>query len=159
MWNLLSRWSGGLIGPAGAPVEVPAGRTPDSDSSLRQHEIAEIEFISMIAVVTLTVEELAQQQGAMLLADLLDTLVEKGRRHIVLDIQNVRYMDSACIGCMVEALNRVVLAGGGIALANPASSVSNLFRLTRLDRVFPICSDVLAAVNAVERGFKPIPLS
>lgn len=158
MWNLLTRWSGGLFGDQKAPAEVPAAGDPAA-SRFRHHEIAEIEFINAIAVVTLTVEELSQQQGAVLLADLLDELVESGARYLVLDIQNVRYMDSACIGCMVEALNRVVHAGGGIALANPASGVSNLFRLTRLDRVFPICGDVLAAMNAVERGLRPQAVS
>jgi anti-sigma B factor antagonist len=61
-------------------------------------------------------------------------------------------MDSACLGCLVEVLNRMATSGGKIALANTANRVQYLFRLTRLDRVFPICPDVMAAIEAVERA-------
>jgi hypothetical protein len=42
--------------------------------------------------------------------------------------------------------------GGKIALANTANRVQYLFRLTRLDRVFPICQDVMSAIEAIERA-------
>jgi anti-anti-sigma factor len=60
-------------------------------------------------------------------------------------------MDSACLGCLVEALNKLASSGGKIALANTANSVQYLFKMTQLDRVFPICSDVMAALAALER--------
>jgi hypothetical protein len=34
---------------------------------------------------------------------------------------------------------------------NPSQSVSYLFKLTKLDRLFPICRDVMMAISAVER--------
>ena len=78
------------------------------------------------------------------------TLAQLKTRHIVLDLQNVQFMDSACLGCLVEALNLMAASGGKIALANADHSVASLFRLTRLDRVFPICPDVMSALEAVE---------
>ena len=42
-------------------------------------------------------------------------------------------------------------SGGKIAIANGEQSVQQLFRMTRLDRVFPICRDVMSAIQAVER--------
>jgi len=86
-----------------------------------------------------------------MLTELLDELEQTGAIHFVLDIQNVQFMDSACLGCLVQALNRMARTGGRIALANTANSVQYLFRMTQLDRVFPICSDVMAALTAVER--------
>ena len=70
--------------------------------------------------------------------------------HFILDVSTVQYMDTACLGCLVEALNRLAARGGQIALVNPNHSVHYIFRLTRLDRVFRICSDVMAAMEAVE---------
>ena len=75
-----------------------------------------------------------------------------GVRHVVLDLQNVQYMDSMCVGVLVELLTTLKEAGGRIALVNAASNVEYLFKLTRLDRVFPICRDVMKAIEAVERG-------
>jgi anti-sigma B factor antagonist len=103
------------------------------------------------AVATLTVTELSQEEGAERLADLLYELGETGAMHYVLDVQNVQYMDTACLGCLVEALNGMAARGGRIAVVNPNHSVHYIFRLTRLDRVFSICSDVMSALEAVER--------
>jgi anti-anti-sigma factor len=56
-----------------------------------------------------------------------------------------------CIGVLVELLTTLKEAGGRIALVNASTNVEYLFKLTRLDRVFPICRDVMKAIEAVER--------
>lgn len=135
-----------------APADVSAEPSQPVEIPRIGPSIAEIELIGSTAVATLTVTELTADEGAEGLADLLFDLTESGAKHFVLDIQNVQYMDSACLGCLVEFLNRMAVSGGRIALANTAHSVQYLFRLTRLDRVFPICKDVMAALDAVERA-------
>lgn len=152
MWNPFSRRSQ-------TPVDSTAGRhgsitglAPNGDGAhAPRNRIAEVQCMGSSAVATLTVTELTQQQGVEMLAELLDELSATGARHFVLDIQNVQFMDSACLGCLVEALNHMSKDGGRIALANTANSVQYLFRMTRLDRVFPICGDVMSALAAVER--------
>lgn len=144
MWKLFSRKSDVAIAPA-EPVFTPANR------SAIKINIAEIELMGATAVATLTVTELSRDHGAELLAGLLDELASSGATHFVLDIQNVQFMDSTCLGCLVEALNRLAATGGRIALVNADHSVAYLFRMTRLDRVFPVCTDVMAALKAVER--------
>ena len=52
---------------------------------------------------------------------------------------------------LVELLTTLKEAGGRIALVNASANVEYLFKLTRLDRVFPICRDVMKAIEAVER--------
>lgn len=157
MWNPFSR-RGGQPAPNDAERD-PAARASVLDpfetggvARTIRNKIAEVHRMGPTAVATLTVTELTQEKGVELLADLLDELAETGARHFILDIQNVQFMDSACLGCLVEALNRMAKNGGRIALANTANSVQYLFRMTQLDRVFPICSDVMAALAAVERS-------
>lgn len=147
MWNPFS------IRRSQAAVEMPLEQPAEAYEERPAHaKIAEIERIGPTAVATLTVTELTQERGVEMLADLLEELLNSGANHFVLDIQNVQFMDSACVGCLVDALNRMAKAGRGrIALANPAKSVQYLFRMTQLDRVFPICADVMAALTAVER--------
>lgn len=72
-------------------------------------------------------------------------------RHLVLDLQNVEYMDSGAIGSLVSLLTQLHKLGGRIALVNTQRNVQFLFKLTRLDRLFPICTDVLRAIERVER--------
>lgn len=114
--------------------------------------LATLELLGKTAIATVTVSELTGATAARLVNDLLDEFAQARVRHFVFDLQNVTYMDSACIGVMVELLTRIQTAGGRIALVNAGQSVSYLFKLTRLDRLFPICRDVMQAIAAVERG-------
>ena len=128
----------------------PSISQPDSYRPAPMGPIAETEMMGQTAVATLTTTELSQEQAAEQLAELLHELSETGAMHFVLDVQNVQYMDTACLGCLVEALNRLSVCGGRIALVNPNQSVHYVFRLTRLDRVFRMCPDVMSALEAVE---------
>jgi anti-sigma B factor antagonist len=154
MWKLLSRITGSQR-PEPEPARLVL-QDPESDAEPVQRGIAAVEHVgSSTVVATLTVTELTQEQGVNMMAELLQELIDSGAVNFVLDIQNVQYMDSACLGCLVEALNRVSSMGGRIALANTHHSVEYLFRLTRLDRVFPICGNVVAALDLLQ---KPAPV-
>ena len=83
---------------------------------------------------------------------LVGTAETPGAKHIVFDLQNVQYMDSGCIGVMVELLNSIQASGGRIAMVNAGHNVEYLFKLTRLDRLFPVCRDVMKAIRVVERA-------
>src|SRR5262245_8216279 len=50
-----------------------------------------------------------------------------GVRHVVLDLQNVQYMDSMCVGVLVELLTTLKEAGGRIALVNASTNIEYLF--------------------------------
>ncbi|MCZ6834839.1 MAG: STAS domain-containing protein [Planctomycetota bacterium] len=138
---------------ASTPVDpyvmpVPA---PESSAMDQADSIAEVELMGEVAVATFTISELSQHEGVQLLASLLEEMSETGAKHFVLDIQNIQFMDSMCLGCLVETLNNMTDSGGKIALANSDQNVQQLFRMTRLDRMFPICRDVMTALMAVER--------
>jgi anti-anti-sigma factor len=112
--------------------------------------IADVEMVGDVVIATLTITELSDEPGATQLAGLLDDLRGSGARHFVLDISNVQFMNSACLGCLVEALNGMGKGGGRIALVNPAGSVQSLFRITRLDSVFLILKDVPSALSIID---------
>lgn len=151
-WNPFANRSQRTARPTtpGAATTSPLPATPTGETAPRAASIADVEFIGSTAVATLTVTELASSAGADQLATLLDELVDTGARHFILDLQNVQHMDSGCLGMLVATTNRMATHGGRIALVNADRGVSYLFRLTRLDRIFPICRDVMSALEAVE---------
>lgn len=136
--------------PEGDAPEAPASPPTPQVHLTSQSGIAEFQMMGQVVVATLTVTELSQDEGAEALATLLDEMAETGAQHLVLDVQNVQFMDTTCLGCLVEALNKLSVNGGHIALASPNHNVQYVFRLTRLDRVFRICSDVMSAIDVVE---------
>ncbi len=135
-----------------AMEELAKERLPDVAAPPPPENLATLEKLGQTVVVTVTVTEISGLDAKTLIADLLQHIGAGGIRHVVFDLQSVSYMDSACIGALVEMLTLLQKSGGRIALTNAAQSVSYLFRLTQLDRVFPICRDVMEAITAVERG-------
>lgn len=131
----------------------PEGSGDESGSSESGgvERLATLDRLGQVVVATITVDELSGRDAAELVTELLSQVGSAGIRHFVFDLQNVGYMDSSCIGAMVEMLTRLQQSGGRIALVNPSQSVSYLFKLTKLDRLFPICRDVMMAIAAVER--------
>ncbi len=144
MWSPFSRKS-----------RRPHGRTAPIDNAWASNVnngIATIDRIGPTAVATITVESLATQQGVSLLMELFDEVSQFGAKSLVLDMQNLEYLDSVCLGCLVQALNHAVEGGGRIALVNTEGNVQHLFRVTQLNRLFPICHDVPTALTAIERA-------
>ncbi len=113
--------------------------------------VASIQSMGAVAVATLNESSLMQQEGAVKLQGLMRDLAATGALHFVLDIQNLQQIDSACLAALVNALNARVAAGGRIALVNPDPTLNHMFKMTRLDRRFPICHDMLTALARVEK--------
>src|SRR5262249_34703524 len=77
----------------------------------------------------------------------LATLVDGGATHLVLDLTALHFIDSSGLGAIIATLKRI--AGDvTLVLAPPATEVNEVFRLTRMDRIFrivPTVDDALAA--------------
>lgn len=147
MWNPFARKEREQDDAAVGSVEAGSSNRPRGHA-----EIAEVEHIGATAVITLTVTELTGVEAAERLTELLDQLAAAGSMNFILDIQNVQHMDSACLGTLVKSFRALDSIGGRIALVNADRSVQYLFKLTKLDRVFPICADVMTALNVIERA-------
>jgi len=130
---------------------------PDIEHPPQPPQLATLERLGTAVVVTVTVTDLSGGEATELVSQLLHVAETSETKHFVFDLQNVSFMDSSCVGAMVELLTILQKQGGRIAIVNAAQSVSYLFKLTRLDRLFPICRDVPTAVAAVERAGSGAP--
>lgn len=78
--------------------------------------------------------------------DRVKALIADGRTRIVVDLGQVKFIDSFGLGSLVSALRVVRSANGDLKLAHVPSSVESVLRLTRLNTVFEIhatCEDAL----------------
>ncbi|MBD1863522.1 MULTISPECIES: STAS domain-containing protein [Trichocoleus] len=57
---------------------------------------------------------------------------------VLIDLENVTFMDSSGLGALVIALKSVRSAGGKLFLCSINDQVKMLFQLTSMDRVFEI---------------------
>jgi anti-sigma B factor antagonist len=80
------------------------------------------------------------------------SLVGEGRRHLVVDLAAVDFVDSLGLGVLVSALKRVRAHGGELRVAGPSPRVRSLFELTRLEEIIEVHDSVAAAVAAPFRA-------
>lgn len=64
--------------------------------------------------------------------------VEAGCVDIIVDLQGVSFIDSSGLGVLVSGLRRVKEQDGTLRLICTRESILKIFRITGLDKVFPI---------------------
>ena len=80
--------------------------------------------------------------------------IQEGNRQIVLDLSEVNFLDSTGLGAIVSSLKRLE-GNGTMVICHAGEMVMDVFRLTRMDRVFPIVGSseeaVTTAVSKIRR--------
>ena len=70
---------------------------------------------------------------------MLDEVIEDPRvMHLVLDLENLTFMDSSGIGVLLGRLRMLQSRGGNLSVMNMQPPVEKLFRLSGLQRVIGI---------------------
>jgi anti-anti-sigma factor len=68
----------------------------------------------------------------------ISNLVESNVDIVLIDFQDVTFMDSSGLGALVLALKTVRAAGGKLFVCSVNEQIKMLFELTSMDRVFEI---------------------
>ena len=82
------------------------------------------------------------------LKDAVRRQIDAGRRHLVLDLAMVPYVDSCGLGTMVQAYVSAHRKGGSVKLMNVHQRVRQLLTVTRLLTVFELYHTEAKAVGA-----------
>lgn len=82
------------------------------------------------------------------LRERLIELVEGGQQHIVVDMEQVEFLDSTGLGVLVGGLKRVRAQDGSLRLVCGQERILKIFRITGLEKVFAIYPSVEEAVAA-----------
>jgi len=99
-------------------------------------------------------EALAFGAGSgLILGDVIRELAQKGQQRILLNLKEVRYIDSSGIGDLVRSSTYLRRQGGDLKLLSPAPMVLEVLRITRLDKLFEITDDELSAVKSFSEPF------
>jgi anti-sigma B factor antagonist len=75
-------------------------------------------------------------EGDVLLKDKLHSLLNRGRRDVLLNLENVQYVDSAGLGAIVAAYTTMKRDGGTLKLTNVTKKMQDLLSITKLLTVF-----------------------
>ena len=69
-------------------------------------------------------------------------LIEEGYTSIIIDMLNVRYMDSSGIALMANLQKKIKSSNGFFGLVNMNVEIKNILRLAALEKYFAIFDDI-----------------
>ena len=94
-------------------------------------------------------EALAFGPGSgVVLGDVIGELAKKGQRKVLLNLKDVKYIDSSGIGDVVRSFTSLRRQGGQLKLLSPAPMVLEVLRITHLQKILEIKDDESLAVQS-----------
>lgn len=90
--------------------------------------------------------------GDIELTDKLRSLVQQKRKHLLLNLANVSYVDSAGLGAIVHSYATVKNQGGSLKLLNVTKRLNDLLSITKLLTVFETFDNEAEALRSFTAG-------
>ena len=87
----------------------------------------------------------------------LEEAIDLGRRILILDLAEVRYINSAGLAYLVNLTDKLQRRRGALLLANPSPKVKIVFDLMGVSRFFKVFKTVDAALGAVATARRARP--
>jgi len=106
-----------------------------------------VRYVGDVAIIDVS-GRITLGEGSGMLRELIKDLVKAGDKDLLVNLNEVTYMDSCGLGELVGAYASVTNAGGAIKLLNPQGRVAEILNVTKLYTVFETFSDEAAAVRS-----------
>lgn len=103
--------------------------------------------IDSILILDLTGEIRLGESAGQLSAELERIINDDSVKGVILNMENINYIDSTGLGELVGYLGRFKDKGKKLRLVKPNHTVVRLLQLTKLDQVFIIKSDEASALE------------
>ena len=100
--------------------------------------------------VVITLAGILNAINAMTLKNQIKTLVAEGRKHVIIEMSGVSFIDSSGLAALVSGLKTVRSVDGSLKLAAVSEQPRDVFKLTMLERVFSFYPTPQAALDAKE---------
>ena len=72
----------------------------------------------------------------------IGSALDDGCMDVVIDLERIGFIDSSGLGVLVSALRKVKEQGGTMRIVCTRESILKIFRITGLDKVFPVFATV-----------------
>lgn len=93
-------------------------------------------------------------RNAQMAKETLKQLIDSGTPHLVVDLAQVPFIDSAGLAALVSVLKLTRKVGGTMLLSGIQPQARTVFSLTMLDQVFTIHPSIEAALESLLAGSK-----
>jgi anti-sigma B factor antagonist len=90
-------------------------------------------------------------EASVAVRDVINDLMGKGNKKILLNLVEVDYIDSSGIGVLMNSYSTVRSQGGALKLVNLSKRIRDLLQITKLYSLFDVKDDEAAAVASFSR--------
>ena len=109
--------------------------------TITAREIGEVTVVDLVGRITV-------QEGWETFRDLMRDLLRRDRVKIVLNMQQVPYIDSTALGEIIRTYTSVIRHNGSVKLLNVSSHVHQLLVITSLLSVFDLFESEADAIKS-----------
>ena len=85
------------------------------------------------------------------LREKLHSLLAEGHQNLIVDLDEVTFLDSTALGVLVGVLKRARTEGGELRIVCNQPRVRKVLEITRLDSAFDLCTSVDDAIKGGAR--------
>ncbi len=109
-----------------------------------------VEYVNGATIITFTNEKILEETDITALQESIMVVIEQTEKiGLVLDFCNVRFLSSAVLGLLIRISKKIYERDGRLALCNIYPKIHEIFKITRLTKIFDIYADRENAVQAL----------
>ncbi len=109
-----------------------------------------IEYIGGVTVVVPTDTKILEEEQIQSLEKTFMSLIEQNAGvRLLIDFSHVQFLTSSVLGLLIRLSRRVSQAEGRLRLCSIAPKILEIFKITRLDKVFEIYKDRQQALEGL----------
>jgi anti-sigma B factor antagonist len=111
-----------------------------------------VEYGEEATIVTFTDERILEERDIMDLQESLSGIIEQAEKiNLVLDFSTVKFLSSAVLGLLIRVSKKVYERDGQLRLCHINPRIYEIFKITRLTKIFDIYPDRAAAVASLAK--------
>lgn len=112
-----------------------------------------VNYAENATMVVFTDEKILEDKDIKALQESIMSVIEQARGiKLILDFCNVRYLSSAVLGLLIRISKKVYEQDGRLKLCNINPKIYEIFKITRLTKVFDICDNSQSAIDSLSAG-------
>ena len=109
-----------------------------------------VDYTDKAVIITFTDERILEEKDIEAVQQGLMSVVEQTERiNLVLDFSNVKFLSSAVLGLLIRISKKVYERDGQLKLCNINPKIYEIFKITRLTKIFEIYPDTENAVEGL----------
>jgi anti-sigma B factor antagonist len=114
------------------------------------HPKISVEYEGKVTIAILTDEKILEEADIQALEGSLMPLIESTERiNLVMDFCNVQFLTSAVLGLLIRVSKKVYESQGQLKLCCINRKILEIFKITRLDKIFEMYAHRCDAVQSV----------